>query len=493
MCAKRERRGSVLNDQQKAEIAEFLAQYTHDPLGFVYAAFPWGEGELEGREPDPWQISVLKDIGDNIADIETVTREAVASGNGIGKSCLVAWIILWAISTHADTRGVVTANTDTQLRTKTWAELSKWHRLFIGKELFKYTATSIFSTQPDHDKTWRIDAIPWSKENPEAFAGMHNQGNRILIIFDEASAIFDEIWRVTEGAVTDANTEIAWCVFGNPTRNTGKFFDCFNAERDLWTTRQIDSRNVAISNKTQIQKWADTYGVESDFFKIHVRGLFPSSEENQLISRELVDIAMDRRLESREYRYAPIILGVDPAWTGGDTLAIIMRQGLYCKVLAEFPRNDNDMAVGRKIAKLQDDLSASAVFIDQGYGTGIYSVGKDMGRDNWRIVNFAERADSKEYANKRAEMWDEVRKWLKDGGALNNDKLAEELTRPEAYINRRGRLQLESKDDMKRRGLASPNLADALALTFAFPVRVSGNIRYRRARRAGKFRKVGTL
>jgi hypothetical protein len=221
--------------------------------------------------------------------------------------------------------------------------------------------------------------------------------------------------------------------------------------------------------------------------------MFPASEENQLISRELVDLALDRRLEAREYRHAPIVLGVDPAWTGGDTLAIVMRQGLYSKVLAEIPRNDNDMAVGRKIAQLQDDLSASAVFIDMGYGTGIYSVGKDMGRENWRLVNFAERADSKEYANKRAEMWGEMKKWLQDGGALNNEKLGEELTRPESFLNKRGKQQLESKDDMKKRGLASPNLADALALTFAFPVRVNSNLRYRRARRAGKFKRVGTL
>lgn len=483
----------MLSDKEKLKIAEFLGQFTHDPYGFVMAAFPWGEGELEGRQPDEWQTRVLKDIGANVADLSTVTREAVASGNGIGKSCLVAWIMLWAISTHADTRGVVTANTDTQLRTKTWAELAKWYRLFIGRDLFKYTATSIFSTQQAHDKTWRIDAIPWSKENPEAFAGLHNQGNRILIIFDEASAIFDEIWRVTEGAVTDANTEIIWCAFGNPTRNQGKFFDCFNRESALWNNQQIDSRTVAISNKQQIKQWEDVYGEDSDFFKVHVRGMFPSSEDNQLISRELVDLALDRRLEYGSYKHAPVIIGVDPAWTGGDMLAIVMRQGLYSKVLAEIPKNDNDLAVGRKIAQLQDSLSASAVFIDIGYGTGIYSAGKDMGRDNWRLVSFAERPDGAEYANKRAEMWGEMKKWLQDGGALNNEKLAEELTRPECFINRRGRQQLESKDDMKKRGLPSPNLADALALTFAFPVKVNSNLRYRRARQQGKILKVGTL
>ena len=476
------------------QMAAFLGEFTHDPLGFVYAAFPWGENELSNSKgPDEWQASVLRDVGAGVRDISSVTRDATASGNGIGKSCLVSWLILWAISTHEDTRGVVTANTDTQLRSKTWAELAKWYRLFIGKDMFKYTATSIFSTQDGHDKTWRIDAIPWSKDNPEAFAGLHNQGKRILIIFDEASAIWDEIWQVAEGAVTDSDTEIVWCVFGNPTRNQGKFFDCFNKNRSVWQTRQIDSRTVAISNKATIADWQETYGEDSDFFKVHVRGIFPSTSDNQLIPRDLAETALRRQLDKKQYEFAPAIIGVDPAWTGGDTLEIMLRQGLYSKVLETIPRNDNDMTVARKVARYQDDYSASAVFIDMGYGTGIYSAGTDMGRSNWRLVAFAESAESAEYANKRAEMWGEMKKWLQEGGSIDDESMVDELTGPECFINRAGKQQLESKQDMKKRGLASPNKADALALTFAFPVQAASDTKYRRARRAGKIHRVGTL
>lgn len=463
-------------------------------MGFVYAAFPWGQGELAGQNgPDEWQRQVLTDIGNNVGDLETVTREAVASGNGIGKSCLVSWIILWAISTHDDTRGIITANTEAQLRTKTWAELAKWYRLFIGKDAFKFSATAIFSTQPEHDKTWRIDAIPWSKDNPEAFAGLHNHGKRILIIFDEASAIFDEIWHVTEGAVTDADTEIVWAAFGNPTRNSGRFYDCFHKLSHYWRCKQVDSRTVAISNKDNIKQWQEEYGEDSDFFKVHVRGLFPDTADNQLISRALVDEALDRTLDRAQYKFAPVVIGVDPAWTGGDLLAIVMRQGLYSSVLETVPKNDNDMEMARKIAGYQDALGASAVFIDLGYGTGIYSAGKDMGRVNWKLVSFAEKAGSEEYANKRAEMWFAVKKWLMEGGALNSTALALELTAPETYINRKGKHQLESKQDMKARGVMSPNLADALALTFAFPVATNKNIEFKRRRRKGTMPKCGAM
>ena len=198
----------ALTPEEIKQLTEFCAEFEHDPVGFVWAAFPWGEGELEGQEPQQWQLELLEDLAKGLKTVSQVIREAVASGNGIGKSALVAWIILWAIGTHEDTRGIVTANTDTQLRTKTWAELAKWFRLFIANRLFEYTATSIYSVDPAHEKTWRIDAIPWSEQNPEAFAGLHNQRRRVLIIFDEASAIADTIWETVEGATTDKDTEI---------------------------------------------------------------------------------------------------------------------------------------------------------------------------------------------------------------------------------------------------------------------------------------------
>lgn len=477
------------------DIVEYLASFTHDPLGFVYAAFPWGEGELAKFEgPDEWQKGVLNAIKDGLLNLETAVRVATASGNGIGKSALVSWLILWAMATHEDTRGVVTANTESQLRSKTWAELAKWHRLFIASDMFKFSATSLCSIEKGHDKTWRIDAIPWSKDNPEAFAGLHNQGKRILIVFDEASAIYDEIWRVTEGAITDANTEIIWACFGNPTRNSGRFYECFTNLQHIWNCRQIDSRTVKISNKHTIRQWEDEYGVDSDFFKVHVRGMFPSSSDNQLISLELANEAYGVQLKKEQYSFAPAIIGVDPAWTGSDKLAIVLRQGLYCKVLETLPKNDNDLEVARRIARYQDDNNVQSVFIDQGYGTGIYSAGKDMGRSSWKLISFARKADSDAYANKRAEMWFEMKKWLQDGGSIYKlEELRDELVGPEAFINKSGKYQLESKDDMKRRGIASPNIADALALTFAFPVQVGINTRYRKLRRSKKLNRWGAM
>ena len=456
------------------ELIEALGALTHDPLAFVYFAYPWGEPgtPLENMEgPDEWQIQILKDIGEQLKkgkDLQTAIQEAVASGHGIGKSALISWLIHFAISTHENTRGVVTANTEGQLRTKTWPELSKWHNMFIAKDLFTYTATAIFSSDKDYEKTWRIDAIPWSKNSPESFAGLHNQGNRILVLFDEASAIDDVIWEVTEGALTDAKTEIIWCAFGNPTRNSGRFRECFRKYRKFWNTYQIDSRTVKISNKAKIEEWLEAYGEDSDFFKVRVRGVFPSASDLQFISTEIADKAQKQVYKPGQFEHLPVIIGVDPAWTGSDSLEIVVRQGYSMKSLASIPKNDDDWRMAQLIAQFEDEYKADAVFIDMGYGTGIYSIGKQLGR-KWRLIEFGGKSNDPVYLNMRAYMWGQMKEWLREGGSIppNDQALYDDIVGPEAIIDKNGRIQLESKKDMKDRGLPSPNKGDALALTFA--------------------------
>ena len=206
----------------KEQLVEDIVAFRHDPLGYVLYAFTWGEGELSDESgPEDWQIETLNDIGQGLRNGELTVQQAIqiaiASGHGIGKSTMVAWVILWGLSTFEDTRIVITANTDGQLSTKTWPEVAKWHRRSINRDWFTYTATSLYSAEPGHEKNWRADAIPWSVHNTEAFAGLHNAKKRIILIFDEASAIDDKIWEVAEGALTDEDTEIVWLAFGNPT------------------------------------------------------------------------------------------------------------------------------------------------------------------------------------------------------------------------------------------------------------------------------------
>jgi hypothetical protein len=452
-------------------LANDLASLSKDPYKFVMYAFPWGEGELVNDSgPDKWQEQTLKAIGQGLLTVDEAIRIAVASGHGIGKSALVSWIILWAISTKVDTRGVITANTEAQLRTKTWPEIAKWFHLFIAKEFFNLTATAIHSANPEHEKTWRIDAVPWSVNNTEAFAGLHNKGKRLLLIMDEASAIHDRVFEVSEGALTDEKTEIIWCAFGNPTRNLGRFRECFRKYRHRWICKQVDSSTVKHTNKIQIKQWLDDFGFDSDFYKVRVRGEFPTTSSRQFIPGSLIDEARDRKINGMNFDFAPVIIGVDPAWSGGDEIAIYMRQGLFSKHLASYRDIANDMIIAGYVAQFEDQYKADAVFVDLGYGTGIVSAAKQMGR-NWQLVSFASQSGDRGFKNKRAEMWGLIKKWLQDGGCLPDDPvIVDELGSPEYEVLLSGEILLESKKAMKARGIPSPNRADALALTFAFPV-----------------------
>ena len=316
--------------------------------------------------------------------------------------------------------------------------------------------------------------------NTEAFAGLHNQGKRIVIIFDEASAIDDVIWQVSEGALTDAGTEIIWVAFGNPTRNTGRFADCFTRNRHRWIHKSVDSRNARMTNKEQIQKWIADYGEDSDFVKVRVRGIFPSASSLQLIPSHLVENGLKRGEEIllEEYSFAARIFGVDIARYGDDSSSIVMRQGLKAELLWR-GHGLCTMTVASVVAELEDKYRPDAVFIDSGsMGPGVIDRLRQLGRTPVEI-NFQNKPIDPRFANKRAEMWWLTKEWLEAGGALPSfdtsrneirDILRGDLTSPEYGFTPANKILLESKEDMKKRGLPSPDTADGLALTFAAPV-----------------------
>lgn len=465
------------------DLIEELAAYSSDPLGFVMFAFPWGE---EGSElakasgPEPWQRELLEQIRQGMS-VDEAVQFARASGHGVGKSALTAWIILWAMTTFEDTRGVVTANTENQLKTKTWVEVAKWFRLFIGRDYFRLTATALFARDPDHETTWRIDMVPWSERNTEAFAGLHNKGKRILVLFDEASAIPDLIWEVTEGALTDEDTQILWGAFGNPTKNTGRFRECFPGGRfhHRWDTATVDSRTVSITNKEQLQKWIDDYGEDHDFVRVRVLGAFPRVDATSFISLEMAREAAARETEPHS---STVVIGVDVGRFGDDPAVIYPRKGRDGRSLPieVYPSIDT-MQLAAKVAAAYLLHKATLIFVDEGgVGGGVVDRLNQL-RIPCVPINFGSKADGTNsndgalYANKRAEIWGALREWLKVGSipdqvSGSEEGLVAELCAPSYGLNVREEIQLESKKEMRRRGVASPNIADALACTFGYPL-----------------------
>ena len=485
---------------QKHTLIDQVASYALDPLGFVVFAFPWGEPGTElanSTGPRDWQRELLAELGRRLREGYQLGKllpilMARASGHGVGKSTVAAWITLWGLSTLSNTRAVVTANTDSQLRTKTWPEVTKWLRLMINRDWFKATATAVFSADSERERLWRADAIPWSEENTEAFAGLHNQGRRVILIFDEASAIVDKIWEVSEGALTDEATEIIWLAFGNPTRNTGRFRECFGRFRHRWDHGHIDSRLVEGTNKAQLEQWVRDYGEDSDFVRVRVKGVFPHAGSMQFISSALVELAMSSERAPRATRYDPLIMGVDVARFGDDRSVIRFRRGRDGRSMRPIKlRGVDTMQLAARIADENARYPCDAIFIDGGgVGGGVVDRCRQLGL---RVieVQFGARSDRASigqdgaivYANKRAEIWGSMREWLRDGSIDNDPELLADLTGLEyGYVLREGReaIQLERKEDMKKRGLASSDDGDALALTFAYPVAATDR------RRAGR-------
>lgn len=463
-------------------LAEDIASFTHDPLGYAVYAFPWGEaGPLHDvTGPRDWQAETMEDLREHLENPvtrHTPFRCARASGHGIGKSALISMIACWALDTCEDTRVVITANTEQQIRTKTWPEVLKWRNMSITRDWWKPTKTGIFSTIKGHDEIWRADAVTWSEHNTEAFAGLHNKGKRIVVIFDEGSNIADKVWEVAEGALTDENTEIIWIAFGNPTRNTGRFRECFGRHRNLWKTKAIDSRTVEGTNKAYLDELVNTYGEDSDIVKVRVRGMFPSASSMQFIGTDVVDGARRREVEFIDPG-EPIVIGVDVARFGDDRSTVYFRQGRDARSIKPIRLSQVDtMQLAAKVAEQHRIYHAQMVCVDEGgIGAGVVDRLKQMGlpvvgvQFGGKPLGMVRLADGAKCANRRAEMWAIMREWLKGGSIPDDDQLAGDLMGVEYSFNSRDEIVLEKKEHMKERGLASPDDGDGLALTFAVPV-----------------------
>lgn len=477
-----------INPAQERDLMVAMFSIGEDLLKWVMFTFPWGKAgtPLEHYTgPRKWQQNYLDDMSQHIRnnkmrmdmDMDPLLfRSARASGRGIGKSALVSWLTLHNMSCNIGSTTIVTANTEPQLKSRTWAELGKWHTLAINTHWFDRTALSL-KPAPWFEalvkKQLKIDtgyyyaqAQLWSEENPDAFAGVHNP-NGVTVQMDEASGIHESIWTVTEGFYTEPVLHRYWHVFSNPRRPSGAFFECFHKNRGFWKTASIDSRTVEGTDKTLFEQMIAQYGDDSDKVRVEVKGQFPKQGERQFMSRESVRAAMEREPQTDEY--APLILGVDVARFGDDKSVLFWRQGRDARSIP--PKEYSGLSsvqLENVIAEWIEKTDPDGVCIDAG-NTGAAVVDGLRAR-GYRVheVWFGAKSQSDEWANVRTEIWAETRAWLPGGCLPDIAALETDLTAPEYdFLGRGDKVILESKESMKSRGFASPDWADALACTFA--------------------------
>lgn len=482
-------------------LAEFVSQFYDDPLGFVLACFPWGEpGSLRDHDgPDTWQREFLEWLGkevkarafDGVHAVDPI-QGAVSSGHGIGKSTLQAWIVCWIMSTRPRCHGTVTANTATQLDTKTWASVQKWAKLCITSGWFEINTERMY--RKGQRDSWFCAPQSCREENSEAFAGQHALDSTSFYIFDEDSAVPDAIHQVAEGGMTDG--EPMQFRFGNPTRSSGSFYRCaFGSERHRWHVQVVDSRQSKFTNKAKLNEWVEDYGEDSDFVRVRVRGLPPAASDLQYISSTLVEQASKR--EAICLPDDPLVCGLDVARGGQDECVFWFRRGADAKSVPPIRIPGQEARDSMRLVTVAADVlsrsfnghKVAMLFVD---GTGIGGPICDrlfqMGRHNVMEVQFGQapprlqtvdlnqatgeiQQPHHKFANMRSYIWGQMREWLKHGAIPESDHtLAQDLVAPEYFHDRYDRIVLESKDDLKARGLASPDSGDALALTFAAPV-----------------------
>jgi hypothetical protein len=467
------------------QLADFVSEFYADPLGFVMACYPWGEdGPLKDHSgPDIWQADFLSSIGeevkrngfDGLKPVPPV-RRAVSSGHGIGKSVMVAWLVDWIMSTRPHAQGTITANSFQQLETKTWAAIQRWTKLCITGHWFNVTSNRMY--QWDNKDSWFCAPQSSKKENSEAFAGQHAADSTSFYVFDEDSGIEEAVHEVAEGGLTDGEPMIF--LFGNATRNSGHFHRaCFGTGREKWNPRVVDQRESRFTNKEQVDEWIKEYGEDSDFIRVRVRGLPPRASELQFIDQTRIWEAQ-KRVTPEPFQDAPLVCGVDVSDGGSAWNVVRFRCGLDARsvppvrIPGEAVRGDR----GPFLAKLADILSnphggrmVARMFIDSAFGAPYVERLQSMGFTQVQEVRFGSDSPNWNQANQRAYMWNEMKEWLMNGAIDPKDtKLEIDLTGPGYHINRQDKLVIESKEDMSKRGVSSPDDADALCLTFAAKV-----------------------
>lgn len=456
-------------NEDAAELVKLLDDYEADPSLFVEEVLGVPR-QIVMRNGVPFgQTDQQKALLASVA--QPGSKTSVKSGHGCGKTTDLAWIVLWALTVFQNVKVPCTAPSGHQLEDVLWAEIAKWHTKMhpYFKEQIEVKADRV--VVKSNPKNEFAVARTARKENPDALQGFH--ADVLIFLIDEAPGVDEKVFEVARGALSTPNARVV--MVGNPTQTTGYFFESHNRNRNNWNRLTFSCLDSPLVDPSYPKEIADEYGEDSDMYRVRVLGEFPRASIMQLIAGDLVDAAMSRTLREDQYSYAPVILGGDVNYFGDDRAAIFKRQGLASWLLWQ-GRNVDTTQYASIMANFEDQHKADAVNIDAtGWGAGVVDAGRSWGR-NWNAVMFGGSSADPTCFNKRAECWWKTLQWLKDGGVLPNvPDLRTDLTGPQFFYARSSnKLQLERKEDMKKRGLASPDLAEALVLTFAVPVIAKG-------------------
>jgi hypothetical protein len=419
----------------------------------------WWVREILGDEPWQKQIEILEAVRDH-------ERVAVASCHGAGKSWVAARIALWFLFSHPGSIVATTAPTFRQVRNVLWQEI-RWAyrraRVPLGGNLLQ--------TELRLDDRWF--AFGFATDDPDRFQGLHAE--HLLVVVDEAAGIDEEIWTAIEGVLTSAHVRLL--AIGNPSGPSGRFYDLFRTPGvakihiSAFDTPNLQAGGIVIPGlitpdwvEDKRQRW----GEGSPLYQSRVLGRFPEASADALIPLSWVQAAQERSLEPG----GPVVLGVDVARFGTDETVIYVRRGPVARLVHAGAQEDTMQTTGRVVRALAETGATRAQVDAVGIGAGVVDRLREMGKPVVEMQASEAASDPERFANRRAEWYWALRERF-EAGEIDLDPadevLAAQLTAIKYRIDSRGRIVIESKDEMKRRGLPSPDRADALALAWAAP------------------------
>ena len=438
---------------------EAIAALRADPALFV-------ETVLQAT-PQKWQREALDAIATN-------DRVAIKSGHGVGKTAFESWVVLWWLMTHYPCKVAVTANSAHQLSDVLWTEIDRWARNMpqAFKDLLEFKSDKIsLKGATDSFAVARTSR----RENPESLAGFHSP--HMLFVVEEASGVPNVIFETASGALSTPGAKIIMC--GNPTRSDGYFYDAFHSDREKWHCITVSCEEGEYVDPKFIAEMADKYGAESNVFKVRVLGEFPTQSDDVLLPLHLIEDAVTRDVEAGPT--TPVVWGLDVARFGGDRSALAKRQGNVLVEPIKTWQNKDLMELAGIVLSEYDAVPYSmrpqAIYIDAiGLGAGLADRLRELDMPAV-AVSVSETASLKDRFNRlRDELFWSCREWFeaRDCHIPDDGTLMAELSGIRYKYLSTGKLKVESKDEMKRRGQRSPDVADAFVLTFAGQGAVAG-------------------
>jgi hypothetical protein len=439
-------------------LIEFADRYRNDRVGFV-------RDVLGVVEIDAWQEDILRalDRGER--------RVAVRSGHGVGKSAEAAWISTHALCCYALAKVIVTAPSGPQLWDALFAECRLWfNRLPEGlRGLFQLGVDRITAIAAPEQLF--VSARTSRAESPEALQGIHAEGGIVILICDEGSAIPESVYEAGSGSMSGHNC--VTLVFSNPTRTSGFFYDIFHRLKDMWFTKHVSCLDSKRVSKDYVEDMKARYGEDSNAYRVRVLGEFPIKDDATYIPLELVSAAMERDIS--EDPGALWDWGLDVARFGTDRSVLTKRKGKVVRDAPKYWRGFDTMQLTGAVKHEYDSVPVNErpreILVDViGMGAGVVDRLRELGLPV-RGVNVSESPafdPNGQYSLLRDELWAKGKLWLEARDCkLPNDEGLYELAHPRFSYLSNGKLKIESKPDMKKRGLLSPDYADSFLLTLA--------------------------